>query len=160
VQMQPAVVAEPPRRRANFARAVQVPLFQERPAPNVIPFESYVPVEPKQRQRPAPGTRAPRRPPRPRVPEEQGSLDFLPPAPPKPRTLGTTVEAVIFCDSPVAGRLHRVVAAAWDWTMVLIAYGMFLGAYRLLGCDFAVSRNGTLMLAAVLPLFGLLYGLV
>src|SRR5690349_14202522 len=90
-------ISEPPPSR-NLGRAYQQPLFQQ--SGNVIPIESYIPVEPRtkpQRAEPAAPPK-PRTPRRPRVPEGQGSLDFLAPAPPKPRTLGTTVEAVIFCD--------------------------------------------------------------
>jgi len=161
VQPQPETAAEPPRRRAVFARAVQVPLFQDRPAPNVIPFESYAPVEPKPRPKPAANrTSQPRRAPRPRVSEDQGTLDFLPPAPPKPRTLATTVEAVIYCDAPVASRLHRLVAAALDWSLVIIAYGLFLLAFRLLGGGFALTPASIVVFASVLPLFGLTYAVM
>jgi hypothetical protein len=160
VQLQPAAPPEPPKRRA-FARAVQVPLFQERPATNVIPFESYAPVEPKPRQRSATSRTAPaRRAPRPRIVEEQGTLDFLPAAPPKPRTLATAVEAVIYCDAPVASRLHRLVGAGLDWSLVTIAYGLFLVAFRLLGGEFALNRVSLATLGAVLPVFGLVYGLM
>ncbi len=160
VKMQPVRVSAdeaPP--RMNFARAVQVPLFQDRPAPNVIPFEAYAPVEPlpKPRQR----SMAPRPPRRvPRVPEEQGALDFLPPAPPKPRTLPTTVEAQIYCDAPVATRLHRAVAAGLDASMVVIAYGLFLLVYFLCGGGFALERTCILMLGGALPLLGMVYGLM
>jgi uncharacterized RDD family membrane protein YckC len=155
VKLQPVPAEEPPQRRP-IGRAVQVPLFQDRPAPNVIPFESYAPVEPKPRQRAASsGTRkAPRR----KVSEDQGTLDFLPPAPPKPRTLGTTVEAVIYCDAPVASGAHRMIAGLLDWSMVIIAYGLFLGVYRLLGGEFVLNRLNIVMLAAVLPLLGFVYG--
>jgi len=158
VKLQPEAVPEPPRPRANFARAIQVPLFQERPAPNVIPFESYAPVEPKPRQRSS--STGTRRPPRRPVPEEQGTLDFLPPAPPKPRTLSTTVEAVIFCDAPVASWPHRMIASALDWSMVTIAYGLFLVVYWLLGGGFVLNRANMAVLGSVLPLFALLYGFV
>lgn len=157
VKLQPEPVAEPPLRRPSVARAIQVPLFQDRTS-NVIPFESYAPVEPKPRQR-APST-APRRAPRRPVPEEQGTLEFLPSAPPKPRTLGTTVEAVIFCDAPVASRPHRMIAAALDWSMVTIAYGLFLAVYRLMGGAFVFNKSNVALVAAVLPLFGVLYGLI
>ena len=160
VQLRPVETpVEVPRRRPPLARAVQVPLFQERQAPNVIPFESYAPVEPKPRQRSTAGRTAPRRPPRP-VPEEQGSLDFLPPAAAKPRTLGTTVEAVIYCDAPVASRLHRTVAAALDWSLITIAWGLFLAVYALFGGGFALNRTNLAVFAGVLPLFGFAYGLM
>jgi len=157
VAMQPQVATEPPLRRPNIGRAIQVPLFQDRNS-NVIPFESYAPVEPKPKQRST--TNSTRRAPRRTVSEDQGTLDFLPPAPPKPRTLGTTVEAVIFCDAPVASRPHRVIAAAVDWSIVTIAYGLFLAVYRLMGCEFALSKGNVALLGGVLPLIGVLYGVM
>src|SRR5512146_48274 len=80
---------EPLRRPAG--RPFQPSLF---PSPsNVIPFEAYSPVEPQRRARTE--VAQPRRktaPKRPRV-EGQGELEFIPAAPPKARTLSTTVEA-------------------------------------------------------------------
>jgi hypothetical protein len=113
-----------------------------------------LPVKPRQR----PAARAPRRvqP----VAEGQASLDFLPAAPTKPRTLSTTVEAVIYCDAPVAAKLHRAVAAAFDASMVVIAYGAFLVAFVLLGGQFTLNSTSLLVLGAVLPLLGMLYGLM
>ena len=52
--------------------------------------------------------------------------------PAQPRKLGTTVEAVIYCELPVATTLHRAVAALLDWSLVLIGYGLFLLAFRLI----------------------------
>src|ERR1017187_5486400 len=75
------------------------------------------------------------------VPEGQGTLDFLPPAPAKPRQLGTTVEAVIYCEAPVATTLHRGVASALDWSMVTLGYGLFLAAFYLLGGQFDLNRD-------------------
>jgi uncharacterized RDD family membrane protein YckC len=95
----------------------------------------------------------------PRVPEGQASLEFLPPAPPKPRTLGTTVEAVIYCEAPVATTLHRAVAAAIDWSMVLIAYGLFLLVFKFMGGEiFLGERLNLAIFACVLPVLGFLYG--
>jgi uncharacterized RDD family membrane protein YckC len=143
-----------------IGRAYQPFLFQ--PASNVIPIAQYIPVEPRPRaSRGGSGTAPPpKRAPRKRhVPEEQGTLDFLAPAPPKPRTLSTTVEAVIFCDAPVAVRLHRAVAAALDWSMVLIAYGIFLFAFSRMGGSFTLNKANLLMFGAVLLVFGFAYGL-
>src|ERR1039458_9606170 len=155
----------------DMARAIQGSLFPERPSANVIPIESFAPPpvaraagipKPAPRPRPAPaatpGTPAPGRgaaatPGKPaprhtaRVAEGQGQLDFLPSAVPKLRTLSTTVEAVIYCEAPVASTAHRAVAAAIDWTMVLIAYGLFLLTFHLCGGEFAITKN-------TLPLFG------
>jgi uncharacterized RDD family membrane protein YckC len=144
--------------RSN-ARAFQPSLF---PSPsNIIPFEAYSPVEPRARQLRAEGApakpRAARRKP---VPEGQGQLDFLAPAPPKPRTLSTTVEAMIFCDAPVAVTLHRAVASALDWSMVLIAYGAFLAVFHFMGGSFAVNKPNVLVFGGVLLLFATVYGMM
>src|SRR5262249_49479705 len=143
MQMEPLVV-EPPEQRP-MGRAYQPSLFPQ--SSNVIPIESYIPVEPRTKpQRVEAAPAKPRAPRRSRVPEGQGSLDFAAPvdflaaAPPKPRTLSTTVEAVIFCEAPVAVWLHRAVAAALDWSMVLIAYGMFLLAFHQMGGSFALDK--------------------
>jgi uncharacterized RDD family membrane protein YckC len=155
--MQPQMrVADEPR---PIGRAYQPPLFPG--ASNVIPIEAYVPVEPRHRpQRGDATTPKPRAPRRSRVPEEQGSLDFLAPLPPKPRTLGTTVEAVIFCDAPVAVGLHRAVAAAIDWSIVLIAYGIFLLVFHEMGGAFTFTKTNIGVFAAVVPVLGFAYGLL
>src|SRR5437763_8995949 len=83
MQLEPRETAPEPRR--EFRRPYQPSLFQ---AGNVIPIESYAPVEPPPRPRTEtaqPKTRQPRR--GPRAPEGQCSLDFMAAAPLKPRTL-------------------------------------------------------------------------
>jgi uncharacterized RDD family membrane protein YckC len=139
----------------NLARAVQRPLWQES---NVIPFESYAPPAPAKPKPSAPrtGSKSGRRS---RVSENQTSLDFLPAAPPAPRQLGTTVEAVIVCEAPVATPLHRAVAAAIDWSVVLIAYGLFLGVYFLCGGEFVANKLNYMVFGASLLLIGMAYGL-
>jgi len=150
--------SDPPRTGTNLARAVQRSLFPDRSGTNVIPIESYNAGPPRPAPRPAQRTQT-RRPSR--VPEGQGTLDFLPPATAKPRTLGTTVEAMIYCEERVASTPHRTVAAVLDWSMVLIGYGLFLGMYGMLGGSFPLeNRTSLLLLASVLPLLGVLYGLV
>lgn len=156
VETQPA---EPAATRPP-GRPYQPSLFQ--PSSNVIPFESYAPVEPRPRPKtegaPAKTNRPARR--GARVPEGQGSLDFLAPAPPKPRTLSTTVEAVIFCDAPVAVKLHRAVAAALDWAMVLIAYGAFLTVFLMMGGSITLNKPNVMVFGSVLLLFAAVYGLL
>src|SRR5581483_4168881 len=76
-----AVPPEARRSAADLSRAVQRPLFQEKPAGNVIAFEVYAPPRPEPRARkaePAKNTAKPVRKPAPRVAEAQGKLDFLP----------------------------------------------------------------------------------
>ena len=156
----------------SLAHAIQPRLFYERPATNVIPIEDFAPQPaPARRSRTGasrtPGTaggtgaarrpasrRSPRKAP---VPDLQEKLDFLAPLPPKPRTLPTTVEAVVYCEAPVALPLHRAAAAAVDWSLVLIAYGFFLAVYRALGGQFVLNRTGLPLLGGALPLIALVY---
>jgi uncharacterized RDD family membrane protein YckC len=160
-KLQPvAHVAMPERARSsappNFASAVQRPLFQDRPASNVIPFESFNPPAPAKTRKPV-ARPAQRR--ATKAIEGQASLDFLPSAPVKPRTLGTTVDSVIYCEAPVATTLHRAVAAALDWSMVLIAYGLFLATYRLCGGEFTLDKANGIVFGSALLLIALTYGL-
>jgi uncharacterized RDD family membrane protein YckC len=146
-------------RLTDLSRAVQRPLFQDRPAPNVIPFEEYrsAPVEPRRRKPADPGK--PQRP-RSRVPEGQGSLDFLAAIPDQPRTLGTTVEAVVICEAPVAAPLHRAIAAAFDWSMVVIGYGLFVLAFTWAGGRFIPGKTNLMLHGAALLLIAFTYGLL
>jgi uncharacterized RDD family membrane protein YckC len=145
---------------ADLASAVQRPLFLDRPAPNVIPFETYAPTAPRPRRSDPPRTDSPKpRRPKSQISDAQASLDFLPAVPEQPRTLGTTVEAVIICEAPVATPMHRAIAAALDWSMVLIGYGLFLLAYRLAGGQFLTGKTNLMMFAAMLVLLAFTYGL-
>jgi uncharacterized RDD family membrane protein YckC len=94
----------------------------------------------------------------PKVSEAQGRLDFLPALPATSRTLGTTVEAVIFCEAPVATPLHRAVAAAFDCVMVLFGYALFLGAFFLAGGGFVPTRHNVLLFGGALMLLAFTYG--
>lgn len=158
--MQPIAQEMEPPRRASATRPFQPSLFQA--ASNVIPFEAYSPVEPRARQTRAQAQPAkPRAQRRPRAPEGQAELDFLAPAPPKPKTLSTTVEAMIYCDSPVAVMLHRAVATALDWSMVLIAYGAFLAVFHYMGGAITFQNKTNIFLfGGVLFLFATIYGLM
>jgi len=145
--------------------AVQFSLF----APNVIPISApraaphtkgpTPPVaSPPAASASASGARPPvRRAPR-RV-EGQGELEFLAPLPLKTRTLGTTVDARIYCDATAATPLHRALAAALDWSMVLIGYGLFLAIFFLWGGGFYLTRNNLLTFGAALLLIRCFYGL-
>ncbi len=152
------VVESPPERRPapDLARAVQRPLFQDRPAPKVVPIGPPPRRTPGSPDKPAPKTARRTS----RVPEGQGTLDFLPPAVSKPRTLATDVEAVIYCEERVAAMPHRALAAALDWSMVLIGYGVFLGILLLCIGGLTLDKTNVVVTASVLPLFGVVYGLV
>jgi uncharacterized RDD family membrane protein YckC len=170
-KLQPAVYEEPasrpqpvevpggPGRAAGPSRPVQRQLFQDQQPSKVIAFESYTTPAPRPKAQPrTAGTPAKRR--GPRTHEDQTSLDFLPPAAAKPRTLGTTVEAVIYCEAPVATPLHRAVAAAIDWSIVLISYGLFLAAYFLCGGEFTLNKLNVIVFGASLILIAITYGLM
>jgi uncharacterized RDD family membrane protein YckC len=154
-QLQP-VIAEPLARQADLARAVQVPLFRERSTSKVIPIETYAPARPRPAA-PKAAKPAVRR--AGRVSENQEKLDLLPPAPAAPKKLSTTVEAVIYCDAPVAHPLHRAIAAALDWAMVAIGIGIFFLAFRLLGGQIFLSKANLPIFGGIAALISLTYGL-
>ena len=162
----PALQLEKP---PDFPRATQARFaFQDRPALQVVPYDGFAPTRSGTRRqsgreaasKSVPKGQSRRTPRQPGELEGQGTLDFLPPAPAKPHTLGTTVDAVIFCEAPVAARMHRAVAAALDWTMVLIAYGLFLTVFRLAGGQFALNRTTLMVYAGDLALIAMTYGLL
>lgn len=148
-----------PRQAPNLSQAVQASLFQ---TSNVIAMPPRVESKPRARAE-VPGRAPSQKPPAKRakpVPAGQGTLDFLPPAPAKPRRLGTSVEAVIYCEAPVATTLHRAVASALDWSMVTLGYGLFLAAFYLLGGQFDLTRSNVTAFAAMFLLIGFTYGLL
>jgi uncharacterized RDD family membrane protein YckC len=148
-----------PRPAPNFSQAVQASLFQ---TSNVIAMPPHVDSKPRERAdvaaRPVPQKPTAKRA-RP-VREGQGTLDFLPPAPAKPRQLGTSVEAVIYCEAPVSTTLHRAVASGLDWSIVTLGYGLFLLAFYVLGGQFDLTRSNVTVFAAMFPVIGFTYGLV
>jgi uncharacterized RDD family membrane protein YckC len=93
------------------------------------------------------------------VSEKQEKLDLLPPAPPAPKKLSTTVEAVIYCDAPVAHPLHRAIAAALDWSMVSIGVGIFFLTFRWMGGVIVLSKANLPLFGGVIALIALTYGL-
>ena len=95
------------------------------------------------------------------MPEGQGILDFLPPAPAKPRQLGTTVEAVIYCEAPVATTLHRAVASALDWSMVLLGLRRsFCSGSTCWAASSILTKSNVTVFGAMFLLVGFTYGLL
>jgi uncharacterized RDD family membrane protein YckC len=155
-----ALAEEPPASRPlNLAGAVQANLF----AQNVVTMPSRTPARtPRTRSTPQtavngakPATRRPARP----VVEGQGEFEFLTPAPNKTKTLGTTVDAVIYCEAPVATSVHRALAAAIDVTMVLVAYGFFLLTFVLCGGEVIVNKPNLIVFGGALALIAATYGI-
>jgi uncharacterized RDD family membrane protein YckC len=145
--------------------AVQGTLFPQAQPSNVIPIVSYAPglaETPRPRAKAEISSKPPAKTEKRRKPEveAQAQLEFLPPLPAKPRTLHTSVDAVIYCELPVATTLHRAVASALDWSMVLIGYGLFLLGFRLLGGEFLLTKANLMVLGGMFLLIGFTYGLL
>jgi uncharacterized RDD family membrane protein YckC len=92
--------------------------------------------------------------------DSQPALDFLHPPPHTPRTLKTSVEAVICCDAPVAPLLHRAIASGLDAAMILTGFGFFLATVRLLGGKLFLNQPTFMVLIASLVAISLLYGVL
>jgi uncharacterized RDD family membrane protein YckC len=136
----------------DMGRPVQTSLFSDRPESSVLMMP---PIARKLAPPRKPRTRTGRR-----VSDSQEKLELMEPAPPKPRKLPTTVDARIYCEALVAEPLHRFLAAAMDWAMVLIAFGCFMLAFRLLGGQFVVNHTNLLVFGCALLLIGFTYGLL
>lgn len=152
---QPLAAAPP--ERVNY----QPSLFRDAayrdgvPGPKVIPIPMLTPSRPPSRTEVPPrrARQAAHRTPR-RDPASQQSLEFYAE---KPTALGTEVHAVIYCDAPVALPAHRMIAAAFDASMVLIAVGIFLGVFFLSGGMLLLSQQNAPFLISVAALLGLFY---
>jgi uncharacterized RDD family membrane protein YckC len=68
------------------------------------------------------------------------------------------VEAVIYCDAPVATPIHRALAFSVDVSMVLLAFGAFLFAFYLGGGEFLLNRVTLVVFGAALALLSFFYG--
>lgn len=144
-----APVADPPLKAAARVEARQQSFPWEGDPTKVIEFPR--PVTPRASSRPR--SQRPAAPPR----DNQPLLDFLPAAPHTPRTLNTSVEAVIFCDAPVATSVHRLLACALDTALVVIAYSVFLAAFTICGGEFHLSAATLPWFAGALVPIGLFY---
>jgi uncharacterized RDD family membrane protein YckC len=88
----------------------------------------------------------------------QGVLEFPGPAP--ARTLPTSVDAVIYCDYPVATRTHRLLGGLVDFVIVLGCMMLFLGILYI-GCEglpwFSLDMTTIALVGGATGLLGLLY---
>lgn len=157
-----APIPEPEQTRTVPAR--QRSLF---PEARVIPFESFAPRQPPQESEPEthaavsePPARPPARRSTHRVNDRQSSLDFLAPAPAAPRRLKTNVEAVIYCDAPVATPRHRAIASALDGGIVLAAFSVFLTVFRFLAGGITLNGRTLPVFVAAFALIAGFYGFV
>jgi uncharacterized RDD family membrane protein YckC len=153
------------RQEALFSSTLEAALLEK-----VIPFEK---IQRKAGQRTAPQASAPAAlnppaakaaPSQPRsrshAASEQGMLDFVPSSPLKTRMLKTEVEAQVFCEQPVATPTHRFVAAAIDAAIILIAFGILVAAFQVMGGRFGSGKLFWIGLSGSLGLITLFYGLI
>jgi uncharacterized RDD family membrane protein YckC len=90
---------------------------------------------------------------------EQATLDFLSSAPAR-RVLKTDVPAQIYCNRPVATPTHRFVAGAMDASMILMAFGLFVGIGQVLGGSFGTDRLFWETIGLSFVLIAAFYGLI
>jgi uncharacterized RDD family membrane protein YckC len=64
---------------------------------------------------------------------------------------------VIYCDAPVALPAHRIIAAAVDLSLVLVALGVFLGIFFLSGGEMVLNRQTVPFLLGVAAVISLFY---
>ncbi|MDQ6675742.1 MAG: RDD family protein, partial [Acidobacteriota bacterium] len=139
----------------------QSSLFTEEGAPKVIPFERGIKPPATVRNSevlPEPKARITGR--KPPVDVLQSTLDFLPPSPQSIRTLKTTVEAVIYCDAPVASPIHRATAAVLDAGIIMASFGIFFAIFETFGGGIDVTKQTAALLTVAFGLVALLYGFV
>ena len=90
--------------------------------------------------------------------QSQQSLDFRGAA--ESSQLGTEVEAVIYCDAPVALPVHRLMAAAVDGSVILAAMALFTVIFYLSGGHIVISKQTAPLLAGVVAAVALFYRLL
>lgn len=152
-------LAAAPQERTNY----QPSLFRDAAYRDAVAGPKVVPIPMLTPSRPASRSDVPRkaRPVTPRTPrrgaDSQQSLDFYGAPMNPPNGFGTEVHAVIYCDAPVALPAHRMIAAAFDASMVLIAVGLFLGIFFLSGGMLMLSKENAPFLISVAVLLGLFY---
>jgi uncharacterized RDD family membrane protein YckC len=77
-----------------------------------------------------------------------------------------SAEPVIYCDAPVAIAAHRLIAAAYDGAIVLVALGVFLGIFQLSctlwagGPALVLNKQSLPLLGGIAVVFALLYNVL
>jgi uncharacterized RDD family membrane protein YckC len=136
----------------------QASLFRDASGPpKVIPIPTLTPVRPIDREISAQPRRAPRPPRAPRqaqrrANDSQQALDFH-----NPGVAETKVQAVIYCDAPVALPTHRLIAAAFDASMIILAVGAFLAVFLIAGGQIEFTRQNLGFLVGVITVVTMLY---
>ena len=148
----------PPQETPNY----QPSLFRDGSAGKVIPIPTLTPLHPYHREagqhretparRPASRTSPPSRVQH-RRSDFQQSLGFQDSAAEVRVQPGET----IVCDAPVAAPTHRLVAAAVDASLILVAVGVFLGIFFVSGGQVALDRQALSFIIGVTAVIALFY---
>lgn len=141
-----------PAPKPQRAIAYQRSLFSSREVPQVVPFESLNPAAAVERRRQRAHSELTRPRPRKPIPGQQ-ALEFSPPSAPEQ----TSPEGVIYCDVPVAVPAHRIMAAAVDCTLVLIAFCFFCAIFGFTAGGLAVTKQTIPLFVCVAAAFALVY---
>ncbi len=126
-------------------------------APKVVPIPTLTPVRaagptPKKARPSGPRGTGHRK-----HDDNQSLLEFEIPSTPPRHALRTSVEAVIFCDAPVAIPAHRILATVVDTSMILFAVGIFVVLCWFAGGELAFNKQTLPLLGTAVVLFALFY---
>jgi uncharacterized RDD family membrane protein YckC len=146
--VRPVVAAEPSRRNV-----FQPSLFPTRDLPRVVSIEAFAPTAAEAPRTHAAAPRRPRsRPPNP----GQRTLDFDNITSAQVRA-AQAVEPVIGCAHPVALPAHRMLAAAFDGTIVMLALSVFAAVFYFAGGEIALNKQSVALVVLMAAVFTLLY---
>lgn len=147
------VESAPPAAYSSSAAGYQPWLFRDpSQGPKVVPIPTLTPRPQSDARKPRVRMNTVGR----RAPDSQQSLDFHASATAE-HSLGMEVEAVIYCDAPVALPVHRLMAVAADASMIIIALGLFLAIFYLSGGRIVFSRPSALLFVGVVAAVVFLY---
>jgi uncharacterized RDD family membrane protein YckC len=155
VQAQPVY---PPQAPAHPQSAYQPSLFRDpQQGLKIVPIPTLTPV--RSPAGPRRSGAAPDVSRRGRLSDTQHSLDFSESSD-TDLALDMRVQAVIYCDAPVALPMHRFIAAAVDASMILIALGLFFGVFLLSGGHVVFNKHVVPLFLGIVGLLWVVYHLL
>jgi uncharacterized RDD family membrane protein YckC len=119
--------------------------------PRVLPFESFAPEAVET---------APKKPSRPRIKARKtvpGQQSFGFDAAPSYQPATSLVEPAISCDAAVALPAHRMIAAAFDASLVIAAVCLFVGVFLMAAGQIVMNRHALPLLIGMAAVFYLFY---
>jgi uncharacterized RDD family membrane protein YckC len=139
---------------SHYRRAVQTSLFARRgehaKIVSISPGNQAPPV------RREPSKRTPGHRPTIHVSSQQ-QFHFAPPELEGRHSNGTSIEAVIYCNDPVASITHRLLASVADLALIAIAVGLFAVAFLLAGGEVLINRQTAIVYASIPLIIGVFY---